>query len=109
MTNCASLAERRYELRPCQMRSLVRKLNWVTEKTFRLVSLAISNSVLIWLNFWTAKDHKLRQAVKDYESQLLQATQSLTEYKHRALTEYVTLPHLFRKFRTGISGISGIR
>ena len=57
----------------------------MTEKTFRLVSLAISNSVLIWLNFWTAKDHELRQAVKDYESQLLQATQSLTEYKHHAL------------------------
>ncbi|KAJ7792926.1 hypothetical protein B0H14DRAFT_2928687 [Mycena olivaceomarginata] len=33
-----------------------------------------------------AKDHELRQAVKDYNSQLTQVTQSLAEYKHRALT-----------------------
>jgi hypothetical protein len=33
MTNCANLAERRYELRPCQRSSLVRWLNWVTEKS----------------------------------------------------------------------------
>jgi len=31
-----------------------------------------------------AKDHELRQAVKDYEAQLQQVTQSLAEYKHRA-------------------------
>lgn len=37
----------------------------------------------------TAKDHELRQAVKDYESQLTQVTQSLAEYKHRALTAEV--------------------
>jgi len=37
-------------------------------------------------DFQAAKDHELQQAVKDYESQLLQATQSLAEYKHRALT-----------------------
>lgn len=36
-----------------------------------------------------AKDHELRQAVKDYESQLTQTTQSLAEYKHRALTAEV--------------------
>lgn len=39
----------------------------------------------------TAKDHELRQAVKDYESQLTQVTQSLAEYKHRALTAEVYL------------------
>lgn len=33
ITNCASLAERLYELRPCQTSSLVRKLNWVMEKS----------------------------------------------------------------------------
>ena len=33
MTNCANLAERRYELRPFQRSSLVRWLNWVTEKS----------------------------------------------------------------------------
>lgn len=36
-----------------------------------------------------AKEHELRQAVKDYESQLVQATQSLAEFKHRALTAEV--------------------
>lgn len=36
-----------------------------------------------------AKEHELRQAVKDYESQLVQVTQSLAEYKHRALTAEV--------------------
>ncbi|KAJ7211371.1 hypothetical protein GGX14DRAFT_450107 [Mycena pura] len=38
-----------------------------------------------------SKDHELRQAVKDYNSQLIQATQSLAEYKHRALTAELTL------------------
>ncbi|KAF8178261.1 hypothetical protein BJ912DRAFT_900458 [Pholiota molesta] len=42
-------------------------------------------------DFQAAKDHELRQAVKDYESQLLQATQSLAEYKHRALTAELKL------------------
>ncbi|KAJ4000146.1 hypothetical protein F5050DRAFT_1563626 [Lentinula boryana] len=37
-------------------------------------------------DFQAAKEHELRQAVKDYESQLVQVTQSLAEYKHRALT-----------------------
>ncbi|KAK0192595.1 hypothetical protein F5146DRAFT_1102471 [Armillaria mellea] len=37
-------------------------------------------------DFQAAKEHELRQAVKDYDSQLIQATQSLAEYKHRALT-----------------------
>ncbi len=38
----------------------------------------------------SAKDHELRAAVKDLESQLLQATQSLAEFKHRALTAEVS-------------------
>ncbi|KIY47386.1 hypothetical protein FISHEDRAFT_27774, partial [Fistulina hepatica ATCC 64428] len=42
-------------------------------------------------DFQAAKDHELRQAVKDHESQLLQATQSLAEFKHRALTAEVEL------------------
>ncbi|KAJ7064897.1 hypothetical protein C8F01DRAFT_779575 [Mycena amicta] len=42
-------------------------------------------------DFQAAKDHELRQAVKDYNSQLMQATQSLAEYKHRALTAELQL------------------
>ncbi|KDR79992.1 hypothetical protein GALMADRAFT_242182 [Galerina marginata CBS 339.88] len=42
-------------------------------------------------DFQAAKDHELRGAVKDYESQLLQTTQSLAEYKHRALTAELQL------------------
>ncbi|TRM63634.1 hypothetical protein BD626DRAFT_548013 [Schizophyllum amplum] len=42
-------------------------------------------------DFQAAKDHELRQAVKDYESQLMQVTQSLAEYKHRALTAELKL------------------
>lgn len=36
-----------------------------------------------------AKDHELQQAVKDHDTQLLQVTQSLAEFKHRALTAEV--------------------
>ncbi|KAK7462913.1 hypothetical protein VKT23_007493 [Stygiomarasmius scandens] len=42
-------------------------------------------------DFQTAKEHELRQAVKDYDSQLTQVTQSLAEYKHRALTAELSL------------------
>ncbi|KAF4618722.1 hypothetical protein D9613_009919 [Agrocybe pediades] len=42
-------------------------------------------------DFQTAKEHELHEAVKDYESQLLQTTQSLAEYKHRALTAELQL------------------
>ncbi|KAF8069173.1 hypothetical protein FPV67DRAFT_1607506 [Lyophyllum atratum] len=40
-------------------------------------------------DFQAAKDHELKQAIKDYESQLTQVTQSLAEYKHRALSAEV--------------------
>ncbi|KAG6812186.1 hypothetical protein H0H92_003991 [Tricholoma furcatifolium] len=40
-------------------------------------------------DFQVAKDHELKQAVKDYDTQLTQATQSLAEFKHRALTAEV--------------------
>jgi hypothetical protein len=33
MTNCESLAERLYELRPCQSSSCVRYENWLMEKS----------------------------------------------------------------------------
>lgn len=36
-----------------------------------------------------AKDHELRQAVRDLDAQLTQVTQSLAEYKHRAHTAEV--------------------
>ncbi|KAI0262540.1 hypothetical protein BC834DRAFT_890646 [Gloeopeniophorella convolvens] len=36
-------------------------------------------------DFQSAKDHELRQAVSEREAQLTQVTQSLAEYKHRAL------------------------
>ncbi|KAH9852319.1 hypothetical protein C2E23DRAFT_731178 [Lenzites betulinus] len=42
-------------------------------------------------DFQAAKDHDLKQAVKGYESQLLQVTQSLAEYKSRALNAEVQL------------------
>ncbi|KAK7039532.1 guanylate kinase [Favolaschia claudopus] len=42
-------------------------------------------------DFQAAKDHELRQAVKDYNSQLTQVTQSLAEYKHRALNAELQL------------------
>jgi hypothetical protein len=46
----------------------------------------------LFLYSWAAKDHELRQAVKDYDSQLNQATLSLAEFKHRALTAEVIFP-----------------
>ncbi|KAF5357234.1 hypothetical protein D9756_006642 [Leucocoprinus leucothites] len=42
-------------------------------------------------DFQAAKDHELRQAVKDYESQLTQVTQSLAEFKSRALNAELQL------------------
>lgn len=42
-------------------------------------------------DFQAAKEHELRQAVRDYDSQLIQVTQSLAEYKHRALTAELAL------------------
>lgn len=36
-----------------------------------------------------AKDHELQQAIKEHESQLVQITQSLAEFKHRAHTAEV--------------------
>ncbi|KAF8879649.1 hypothetical protein CPB84DRAFT_1793144 [Gymnopilus junonius] len=53
------------------------------EKTFNLQS--------VLQDFQSAKDHELKEAVKDFESQLLQTTQSLAEYKHRALTAELQL------------------
>lgn len=44
----------------------------------------------------TDKDRELRQAVKDYESQVVQTTQLLAEFKHRALTAEVNSHCLVR-------------
>lgn len=52
-----------------------------------MISLAISTLQFIYPSI--AKDHELGQAVKDYDSRLMQATQSLAEYKHRALNAEV--------------------
>ena len=38
-----------------------------------------------------AKDHELQDAVKDYETRLVQVTQSLAEFKHRALQAEVSI------------------
>lgn len=38
----------------------------------------------------TAKDHELKQALKAHDTQLVQITQSLAEFKHRAHTAEVT-------------------
>ncbi|KAF7318907.1 Guanylate kinase [Mycena chlorophos] len=50
-----------------------------------------SNLQSVLQDFQAAKEHELRQAVKDYNSQLMQATQSLAEFKHRALTAELEL------------------
>ncbi|EPQ52346.1 hypothetical protein GLOTRDRAFT_80624 [Gloeophyllum trabeum ATCC 11539] len=42
-------------------------------------------------DFQTAKEHELKQAVKEHEDQFNQLTQSLAEYKHRALTAELQL------------------
>ncbi|RPD61525.1 hypothetical protein L226DRAFT_471680 [Lentinus tigrinus ALCF2SS1-7] len=42
-------------------------------------------------DFQASKEHDLKQAVKDYESQLVQVTQSLAEYKSRALNAELQL------------------
>ncbi|KAI0631327.1 hypothetical protein C8Q77DRAFT_200708 [Trametes polyzona] len=42
-------------------------------------------------DFQAAKDHDLKQAVQDYESRLLEVTQSLAEYKSRALNAELQL------------------
>ncbi|KAI0918396.1 hypothetical protein AcV5_002395 [Taiwanofungus camphoratus] len=42
-------------------------------------------------DFQAAKDHELQQATKDYESQITSVTQSLAEFKHRALTAELQL------------------
>jgi len=43
------------------------------------------------VDFQAAKDHELRQAVHDYKTQLDQVTQSLAEFKHRALNAELQL------------------
>ena len=51
----------------------------------------------IWSEFsfvfflFSAKDHELQQAVNEREAQLAEVTQSLAEYKHRALQAEVRL------------------
>ncbi|OSD05188.1 hypothetical protein PYCCODRAFT_1432941 [Trametes coccinea BRFM310] len=42
-------------------------------------------------DFQAAKDHDLKQAVREYETQLTQVTQSLAEYKSRALNAELQL------------------
>ncbi|GLB42378.1 putative GRIP-related Arf-binding domain containing protein [Lyophyllum shimeji] len=42
-------------------------------------------------DFQAARDHELKQAIKDYETQLTQVTQSLAEFKSRALTAELKL------------------
>ncbi|KAI0760481.1 hypothetical protein C8Q74DRAFT_1207886 [Fomes fomentarius] len=50
-----------------------------------------SNLQSVLEDFQASKDHDLRQAVKEYESQLVQVTQSLAEYKSRALNAELQL------------------
>ncbi|KAF8888554.1 hypothetical protein BD779DRAFT_1439908 [Infundibulicybe gibba] len=53
-----------------------------------------SNLQAVLQDFQSGKDHELRQAVKDYESRLDQVTQSLAEYKHRAITAEMKLEEI---------------
>lgn len=55
------------------------------------LTMVIVNQLGSWL---LAKDHELRQAVKDYESQLVQVTQSLAEFKLRAFNAEVCFFHV---------------
>ncbi|KAJ3932917.1 MAG: hypothetical protein NXY57DRAFT_1000924 [Lentinula lateritia] len=77
--------------------SITRDLELEKEKRAReLAELALQrergdNLQSVLQDFQAAKEHELRQAVKDYESQLIQVTQSLAEYKHRALTAETSL------------------
>lgn len=50
------------------------------------------SSALVFTDVGTAKDHELRQAIQDYKSQLDHVTQSLAEFKHRALNAEVSQP-----------------
>ncbi|PCH35088.1 hypothetical protein WOLCODRAFT_155758 [Wolfiporia cocos MD-104 SS10] len=50
-----------------------------------------SNLQSVLEDFQSAKDHDLQQATKEYESQLQSVTQSLAEYKHRALNAELQL------------------
>ncbi|KAG5634220.1 hypothetical protein H0H81_002828 [Sphagnurus paluster] len=50
-------------------------------------------------DFQAAKDHELKQAVKEYESQLTTVTRSLAEFKHRALNAELQL----EESRTNVS------
>ncbi|KAF9269616.1 hypothetical protein L218DRAFT_993643 [Marasmius fiardii PR-910] len=61
------------------------------ENSNKLEKERADNLQSVLADFQAAKEHELRQAVKDYESQLLQATQSLAEFKHRALTAELSL------------------
>ena len=44
--------------------------------------------------FFSAKDHELQQAVGEREAQLVDITQSLAEYKHRALQAEVRFSYI---------------
>ncbi|TCD66904.1 hypothetical protein EIP91_000743 [Steccherinum ochraceum] len=50
-----------------------------------------SNLQSVLEDFQSAKDHELKQAIKEHETQLLQITQSLAEFKHRAITAEMEL------------------
>lgn len=50
-----------------------------------------SNLQSVLQDFQAAKEHELRQAVKDYDGQLNQVTQSLAEFKSRALNAELKL------------------
>ena len=53
--------------------------------------IAIIDQRISTAQYTAAKDHDLKQAVKEHESQLLQVTQSLAEYKSRALNAELKL------------------
>ncbi|CCL98724.1 uncharacterized protein FIBRA_00729 [Fibroporia radiculosa] len=72
------------------------------ERTAREMALAelqaerekCSNLQSVLEDFQAAKDHEFNQATSGYESQLQTVTQSLAEYKHRALTAETKLEEL---------------
>lgn len=62
-----------------------------TSKVVRSLCLTVVGTIPLktpepYLDLWSlVKEHELRQAVSEREAQLAEITQSLAEYKHRAL------------------------
>ena len=64
---------------------------------FQAGKLMHNAGLILFINIPLAKDHELRQAVRDRDAQITQVTQALAEYKHRAHTAEVSEHHSFEE------------